>query len=298
MFVTVRVENWEHFRLICGRMFGWIFRGQPVAHWALRSSLERLSTAGLVPAHLRDNREEWILHQFQRRGHLVLASPPGDNSHLEWLSVIQHYGGPTRLVDFTHSIYVATFFAVEPCMDCDAAIWAVNGPYLMERNVPDAAHKTLIKLREAQLAEAEAILAGQPSDPGVLQVEPRRLNERMAIQKGVFLFPRQVNQSVLANLAATIESDVETLHDSSSAEVSFDEFARKIFDNPSAYRAAKIILARKAHEHAIEDLTAMNIDASTLFPGLEGFARSLGRSLRMPAFMRYPELIVKPIDET
>lgn len=296
MFATVRIDNWEHFRLICGRMFGWVFRGQADAAWGVQSSLERIATVGLAPKDIWDNREWAILREFQRRAHLVLASPPQAENRLEWLSVIQHYGGPTRLVDFTHSIYVATFFAVEPSASCDAAIWAVNGTYLGSKNAPEVFAQTVDHINHAQVTLAQGILAGEPTSPGVLLVEPERLNERMSIQKGTFLFPKDIKQTFLANLSAAIEDDVERLHTSPSAEVSFDEFAKKIFNSPNAYRAVKVVLSRRAHEHAVDDLTAMNIDASTLFPGLEGFARSLARTLRMPAFIRYPELLVDPIE--
>jgi hypothetical protein len=39
--------------------------------------------------------------------------------------LIQHHGGPTRLLDFTHSFYVAAFFALERATE-DVAVWAVN----------------------------------------------------------------------------------------------------------------------------------------------------------------------------
>lgn len=44
---------------------------------------------------------------------------------IEWLALMQHFGAPTRLLDFTQSPYVATYFAVEDATE-DSVIWAVN----------------------------------------------------------------------------------------------------------------------------------------------------------------------------
>jgi hypothetical protein len=51
---------------------------------------------------------------------------PYDNDAAAWLGLIQHYGGPTRLLDVTGSLYVAFFFAFEPAGDYDRAVWAVD----------------------------------------------------------------------------------------------------------------------------------------------------------------------------
>jgi hypothetical protein len=292
MFVTVRVENWEILRLLAARMPRWLFRGQPSSEWGLQTSFERIATAGSWPVDVWSNRELHTLEEFKRRAHLVLPSPPHESANLEWLSVIQHYGGPTRLLDFTQSIYVASFFAIEPCLECDAAIWAVNSGHLDSLNNPEHFRdETPHEMNRRYISIVESTLCASEADSGVLQVEPVRLNERMSIQKGIFLFPKNIKEPFLKNLSTAIGVDVADLHASPRGECKLQDFGEKIINNPNAYRAAKLILPRETHEHAFMDLATMNIDASTLFPGLEGFARSLAKHLRAPAFFRYPDLL-------
>src|SRR5580704_15740200 len=49
---------------------------------------------------------------------------------LSWLAAMQHYGAPTRLLDFTYSPYVALYFALRNRNDneaeSDAEVWAIN----------------------------------------------------------------------------------------------------------------------------------------------------------------------------
>jgi len=94
------------------------------ANGDIKSSLERINEHYLEIRCKREKENDIIKH-FQRRAHLYIPSPPKISNYIEWLALIQHYGGPTRLVDFTYSIYIATYFAVEES-DCDAAVWALR----------------------------------------------------------------------------------------------------------------------------------------------------------------------------
>jgi hypothetical protein len=62
---------------------------------------------------MRRTIEARIIREFRRAYHQFSARVPDRESTVEWLSLMQHHGAPTRLLDFTYSVYVAAYFAVE-----------------------------------------------------------------------------------------------------------------------------------------------------------------------------------------
>lgn len=68
-----------------------------------------------------------MLDDFKYRFPLYDSSKKIDEeNHVEWLALMQHYGAPTRLIDFTSSIFVALHFALDGSYDKDSVIWAIN----------------------------------------------------------------------------------------------------------------------------------------------------------------------------
>lgn len=256
----------------------WVFRGQSQVEWPLATSFERAAVAGRVRSHDLQNREWWILRQFQRRAHLVLASPPNQLAILEWLALIQHYGGPTRLLDFTYSPYIAAFFAVE-FTTTDAAIWGVNLGALDDLLGPASGEETIDDVNRKRANAVEGVLRGQSTAPGILHVEPDRLNERMAIQQGVFLFPTDIRSTFMQNIAGAFAVPANTFNDGTAPQLRCREFIDALY-TPAAPTVVKIIIQRDLHMAVMRDLTSMNIGAQSLFPGLDGFARSLHRHVR------------------
>ena len=56
---------------------------------------------------------------------------PGDK--LGWLAIMQHYGAPTRLLDFTYSPYVALYFALRNRIEREsdfAEVWGLDAAAL------------------------------------------------------------------------------------------------------------------------------------------------------------------------
>ena len=55
------------------------------------------------------------------------------NDVFEWLCLMQHYGAPSRVLDWTENILTALYFAVaDTDADCDGAVWALNAGRLNE----------------------------------------------------------------------------------------------------------------------------------------------------------------------
>ena len=88
-----------------------VFRGQSDAAWGLQSTLER-TLGGTWNAQSARKFEDYSLDVFKSKYHIYSGTEHLPKSKLSWLSVMQHYGVPTRLIDFTTSPYIALYFAL------------------------------------------------------------------------------------------------------------------------------------------------------------------------------------------
>ena len=125
MFAVVKPESWVQTREVASGTSSMGISCHSDIRWPLETTLYRGGQRFRCPPEILADREAWILRQFQRRAHHYLRDPPSSEQRLEWLALIQHFGGPTRLLDFSHSFYVAAFFAIEGA-NGDAAVWAAN----------------------------------------------------------------------------------------------------------------------------------------------------------------------------
>ncbi|HYE32896.1 MAG TPA: FRG domain-containing protein [Methylomirabilota bacterium] len=94
---------------------GWVFRGQSQAEWPL------LPAVGRAPySYILANDIAWF--EEWRRSSAPFCDLPSDD--YEALAYAQHYGLPTRLLDWTRSALVALFFACEKDYETEGAVFA------------------------------------------------------------------------------------------------------------------------------------------------------------------------------
>jgi hypothetical protein len=170
--MTIRDEkicDWEDLARLVREYFkkGWIFRGVSDAEHDLRPKIGRegarrhAGTGGNLPYDLIEERK--LFEQFKREARQFSGYAPQDD--WEWLALGQHHGLPTRLLDWSESILVAAFFAVEKANPArDAAIYGVAAP-------------TLVNTKTHPFS----IRAGSP-----VLFRPPHVTRRITVQSGVF----------------------------------------------------------------------------------------------------------------
>ncbi|WP_265764910.1 hypothetical protein [Fodinibius salsisoli] len=93
---------------------------------------------------------------------------------------------------------------------------------------------------------------------GLLMVEPNKQIERLAKQQGVFLMPLDIRKPFKENLVN------QFLHTHSTQSY------KRVKDV-----VIRIMIKKEARNEILEKLKNINITAELLFPGIEGFAKSL-----------------------
>jgi hypothetical protein len=228
----------------------WVFRGLGDAEYALRANIEGVATRPGIA-------EDYLEREFRRRAHHFLTEVPSHLDDLEWLALMQHHGAPTRLVDWTKSPHVAAFFAAESANSINPfSIWAID-----ENSVHAEAVAMLGLAKGDDLSSREnfAKIYSEPQPDMLLlvaPVRPFRMNERLTIQQGLFLCANHPLLSFRRCLAALL------VH-GNRRHLATDQWIHKF------------VVAPEARLDTLRILNNLNINSATLFPGLDGFCKSL-----------------------
>lgn len=95
-----------------------LWRGQSKVEWALEPSLQ--VEWGKSPSNLLES-EQQMFREFNKAAHYLI--PSQTTSDWDKLSIAQHYGMATRLLDWTVNPLLALWFALASKDSDDAAVW-------------------------------------------------------------------------------------------------------------------------------------------------------------------------------
>lgn len=283
-FLEIIINNWKDIHAVGDYTLSpFIFRGQASSAWELSTSLERIMSKYDNFITLTTNKEHWSLHEFKRKYHLHSSSEPDFKNNIEWLSIMQHHGAPTRLLDFTNSIFIATYFAIMESED-DAAIWCVNQWKLRQRvksnfdleYINGDILKDEINALHVDLANQYIANENKKNEPGfVIPVEPIQCTERLSKQRGLFLMPVNVEKSFAENLFESFSPEYKNFPKLQQVPLSDLEQINYSSSYDNSPLIIKLVIPKSEQINVLRDLKKMNITSETLFPGLDGLAKSI-----------------------
>jgi hypothetical protein len=226
------------------------FRGHRCADWRLIPKLYRMEYKGAD--------ENEIRQEFQSRAlQLIQGRLPA--TKWEWYFLMQHYGAPTRLLDWTDNFLVALYFAVkEHPKNCDAAVWVLN-PWWLNRRLRKGIEGPMLpdwQEADAYLPELEEAFGGQKVTAGPpAAIDPLHVDRRLAAQGSRFVIFGKTHDLMRTKAAQT--------------------------GRPRDRHVARIIIPQGLVREIQRDLGSCGFTESFVFPDLDGLCREICHDWRL-----------------
>jgi hypothetical protein len=270
--LTEKAASWDDFLAWREKLYGvWCFRGQRETEWPLQTSLERITrvsySRGNSSGSFQLNRkveQVELLSRFQQEASKYFRDVPPREDLGSWLSLMQHHGVPTLLLDWTHSAEIAMYFALEEEPQFGAkcsAVWAIDMEWLKRKKSERLQSEDVTTASSGQTTvEWPNGILVQDKTPVIVRIDPPGTNERISAQRGLFLWKR---------FEETPRFD----------QILMDMMLHPEIPNQPVIR--KLEVTRDHRMKLLKRLREKNIHRASLFPGLDGFCQSLKRDLEI-----------------
>lgn len=193
----------------------WIFRGQSNSNgviWPIESSLERLVKNTGWDGELAKRMENYSFDSFKSKAHHHLSFDIIPKTKLGWLSLMQHHGVPTKLLDFTSSPFVALFFACSGVVEKQSlpvSVWGLDFRHVLKISI------SVIKSKNVNFSYNYPILTSKQDcifqkyidnkNTDIAWIaEPSQMNLRLAKQQGTFLLSANTERRIWDVLNSSI----------------------------------------------------------------------------------------------
>ena len=244
------------------------FRGAGNASHSLVPSLYRHPSCKDVAKLIEQEYE--IIERFKQRSIPFVHRPTVFSDDWDYLFVMQHFGVPTRLLDWTESPFVALYFALtsakvsfvggQPIYENDACVWVLrpgawNNTSLSNVGPPEGVFSSKDSELNAFKPKKDSVLKGTVP----VAMYGLHNSERIVAQRGAFV--------IFGNIMLGME---ETFLEPNSKNGTY--FPQEAL--------IKINIPKENIPELLNKLSFLGITDSSIFPDLEGLAKEIKRAYK------------------
>ena len=230
------------------------FRGHSKVCKELTPGVFRSRFENEIYKAFRPKAEFSIIENFKRRAPALATNLPDNDDHVSWLFLMQHHGAPTRLLDWTKSVLVGLYFAVNQHHSEDGELWTLYPEALNKHNgyfgIPTPRCQIL------------RYLASEASHNN-----PRKLSEELGLVK-VPEYPHAVDPPLhFSRMVAQLSAF--TIHPRPKNGCTIPEIMTK------EKEFVRYIIPNGCKKRLLSDLVSLGITKTTLFPDLDSLSHDI-----------------------
>lgn len=264
-----------------------LYRGIPDQEYALIPSLFRKQNDSTDPQRMIENRtyltwgnEKAILQSFIQEASNYISLPTDQLLH--WAEYAQHYGAPTRFLDWTSNPLVALYFACCNKKDCDGKVWLLHHPNYMclaRTEFPEELKNVSPKDIANMLINSSIKKVSEGSNYKYpILYTPWYVDTRMSAQSSWFM------------MWGLEEVPLETMIGEAKYQMDYEEEPPPVRYTSKKHETEfwhRFLVCADRKQSILRELDTVGINEKTLFPGLDGIGRYIERKYHLD----YQELL-------
>lgn len=245
-----------------------MYRGESRTDYVLIPSLYREKTVDGVTSkvYLKERDERGIIQEF-----ITEAASYSNTLRIEdafrWVQYAQHFGVPTRLLDWTINPLVALYFACVSNQDADGKVYVLQSQSYTQRTYNQFVDE--LDNRSIDIVANNMICYGEKGFTYPVVIRPFYFDKRMSAQSSCFMiwgdkkepFDEMLKQLEEGEPCVAVRKIVKD-----NKEILVDEIKSAL---------SEYIVPAKYKKRILHELDAINVNQATLFPGLDGIGKSI-----------------------